>query len=77
MLDERFSNAVGTKRGDNRRDVAVLAGVVVAKEPYRVRNAEVVVEEASKEGICVVITEGFLTGPGHVVFGKPEEVVVV
>jgi hypothetical protein len=77
MRDERFGNAMGAKRGDDRRNVAVLAGVVVSKEPYRVREAEVVVEEASEEGTCLVIAEGFLTGPGCVVFGEPEEVVVV
>jgi hypothetical protein len=41
-----------------------------------VRDAEVVVEEAGEEGRCLIIAEGILTGPGSVVFGKPEEVVV-
>ena len=77
MLGESFGNAVGTKQGNNQQDVAVLASVVVPKDPYRVRNSEAVVEEARKEGICLVFAEGFLTGQGYVVFGKPEEVVVV
>ena len=40
------------------------------------RNAEVVVEEARKEGICLVIAEGTLCGPVEVVIGKPKEVVI-
>ena len=41
------------------------------------RNAEVVVEEACKEGICLVIAEGTLCGPVEVVIGEQEEVVSV
>ena len=39
------------------------------------RNAEVVVEGARKEGICLVIAEGTLCGLVEVVIGEPEEVV--
>jgi hypothetical protein len=39
-------------------------------------DAEVVVEEACEEGICLIVAEGFLGCPGSVVFGEPEEVVV-
>lgn len=39
-------------------------------------DAEVVVEEACKEGVCVIVAEGVLGCPGSVVFGEPEEVVV-
>jgi len=34
-------------------------------------------DEAGEEGICFIITEGVLGGPGSVVFGEPEEVVVL
>ena len=54
----------------------VLASVVVPKETYSVRDAEVIVDEAGEEGICLIVVEGVLGGPGGVVFGKPEEVVV-
>ena len=33
-------------------------------------------DEAGKEGICLIVAEGVLGGPGSVVFGKPEEVMV-
>jgi hypothetical protein len=65
------------QRGSDRWNVAVLASVVVPKEPYCVRNTEVVVEETGKEGICLIIVEGDLTGPVYVVFGEPEEVMVL
>jgi len=74
--DERFGNAVGVQRGDDRRNVAVLTGVVVPEEPYCMRDTEVVVEETGKEGVCLIVVEGILTGPVHVVFSEPEEVVV-
>jgi hypothetical protein len=69
MLDESFGNAACTQRGDNRRNVAVLASVVVPKEPYSIRDAEVVVDEAGEEGICLIVAEGILGGPGSVFFG--------
>jgi hypothetical protein len=39
-------------------------------------DAEVIMDEAGKEGIYLIIAEGVLGGPGSVVFGKSEEVVV-
>jgi hypothetical protein len=39
-------------------------------------DAEVIMDEAGKEGICLIVAEGVLGGPGSVIFGKPEEVVV-
>ena len=39
-------------------------------------NAVVIVDEACKEGVCLIIAEGVMGCPGSVVFGKPEEVVV-
>ena len=76
MLDEGFSNAACMQRGDDQWNVMVLASVVVPEEPYSVCNAEVVMDEADEEGLCLIIAEGVLGGPGSVVFGKPEEVVV-
>ena len=34
-------------------------------------------KEASEEGICLVVTDGFLHCPVYVVLGEPEEIVVV
>ena len=60
---------MGTQRGDDRLNVMVLAGVAVPKEPYSVCNAEVVVDEANEEDVCLFVVEGVLTGPVFVVFG--------
>ena len=77
MCNERVGNAVGTQQGNDRRDVAILAGVVVSKEPYCVHNTQVVVEETGEEGVSLIIVEGILAGPVYIVFGEPEEVVVL
>ena len=39
-------------------------------------DAEVIVDEAGEEGICLIGTEGVLGVPGSVVFGEPGEFVV-
>ena len=70
MCDERVGNAVGTQQGNDRRDVAVLAGVVVSEEPYCVHDTEVVVEETGEEGVSLIAVEGVLTGPVYVVFSE-------
>ena len=67
---------MGEQRGDDGRNVTVLAGVAVPEEPYCVCHTEVVVEETGEEGICLIVIEGILTGPVYVVFGEPEEIVV-
>ena len=67
---------MGVQRGEDRQNVAVLAGVVVPEEPYCVRDTEVVVEKTDEEGVRLIVVEGILTGPVYVVFGKPEEIVV-
>ena len=76
MLDEGFGNAACMQQGDDRRNVTVHASVVVPEEPYSVCDTEVVVDEAGKEGICLILAEGVLGGPGSVVFSKSEEVMV-
>jgi hypothetical protein len=55
----------------------VIASVVVPKEPYCMCNAEVVVGKTGKEGACCIVVEGVLTGRVYIVFGKPEEVMVL
>ncbi len=64
------------ERGHSQWDVLVCASVVVSKEMYCECNAEVVVKESLEEGVCLVVTEGFLFSPVRVILGKPEKVVV-
>ena len=66
---ECFGDAVSAERSHDGRDVAVCIGVVVTKKPYGQDNAQVVMEEARKEGIGFVVTDGLLLGPVCVVFG--------
>jgi hypothetical protein len=76
MLDEGFGNATYMQQGDDQRNVAVLASVVVPKEPYSVFDTEVIVDEEGQEGICLIVAEGVLGGPDSAVFRKPMEVMV-
>ena len=76
MLDERLGNASCSQQGDNQWDVVILIFIVVPEEPYHVCDAEVVVDEACEEGVCLIVAEGVLGCPGSVVFGQPEEVMV-
>ena len=76
MGDERVGDAVSSERGHDGWDISVRAGVVVAQEPYGEGNAEVIMEEACKKGVRLVVAERLLAGPGGVELGEPEEVVV-
>jgi hypothetical protein len=64
------------ERGDDQRDVAIGAGVVVAEETNGQGDAQVVVEETREEGICLVAVQCLLLIPVKVVLGEPEKVVV-
>jgi len=55
----------------------ILTGVVVSEELYCVHETQVVVEETGKEGVSFIVFEGILAGPVYVVFGEPEEVMVL
>ena len=54
----------------------VGTSVVIAEELYGQGNTQVVVQEASEEGVSLVIADGLLVGPVSVTLGEPEEVVV-
>ena len=66
---------MGAQRRDDRRDVAIGTGVVVAEEPNGQGNTQIVVEEACKEGVCLTIAKGYLGYPVNIVLGKPEKAV--
>ena len=72
-----LSDAVQMEGGNDRLDVAVFPSIVIPEEPYGQGYTQVVVEEAGKEGICLVRAEALLTGPMCVVLGQPEEVILV
>jgi outer membrane scaffolding protein for murein synthesis (MipA/OmpV family) len=48
---------MGTERFDDRWDVAIGAGVVVAKEPDGGSHAQVIVEEACEERVSLVMVQ--------------------
>jgi hypothetical protein len=58
--------------------VNIVAGtcVVIAQEVHRHSHAEVVVEEAGKDGICLVVVNGALASPVSVVLDKPPEIIL-
>jgi hypothetical protein len=61
------------------RDLAMLwvqREAMIDGDGVAISIVEVVVGGACKEGICLVVAEGFMLGPVHVLFVKPEEVIV-
>jgi hypothetical protein len=75
VRDQCLGNAVGVKRFDDRWDVAIGAGVVVAEEPDGGSHAQVIVEEAREERVSLVAVQCLLLVPVEVVPGEPEKVV--
>jgi hypothetical protein len=57
VRDQCLSNAVGTERFDDRWDVGIGTGVVVAEEPDGWRYAQVIVEEACEERVGLVAVQ--------------------
>jgi hypothetical protein len=57
MQDQCLGNAVGAKRFDDRWDVTIGAGVVVAEEPDGGSHAQVIVEEAREERVGLVAVQ--------------------
>ena len=57
VRDQCLSDTVGTERFDDRRDVTIGTGVVVAKKPDGRRQAQVIVEEACEERIGFVAVQ--------------------
>jgi hypothetical protein len=77
VRDQCLSDTVGTERFDDRRDVAIGAGVVVAEKPDGRRYAQVIVEEACKERVGFVAVQRLLFVPVKIVLGEPEKVVLM
>ena len=77
MRDERIGDPMCLEGGNDCRDVAVGAGVVIAEESNDEGNTQVIMQDAREEGIRLVPADRVLPSPVGVVPSKPEEVVAM